>query len=529
MRKFAAIVALVVMFAAAAQAVPFTLYYQVSGTGPYTYQFTLVLDNNDNSWTSTSNQGWGWLIFGDQASAASPLTNWTLTSAVPAPWTGMSSSGGGHNGPTFSPVGNMYVPTTLNETRTWSGTSTADLAQGQMLWSTLSTQNGAVAANFTVATRVGAVLQVAATAGTAQNLAPTDVGTGNGISIGTFTLTNNSASQSCTLNSITITASGTGNDSNAFSQVALYNDTNGNGSFDAGGADVIYGTASTAYPSDNGALTFTASQTFSASQVRRYFVVVKLNGSTLAANGQTFNTQVTGLNVTSGSTSGLPSATMSGIVIVAPQLTVAATAGSPQNVYANATGTGGNGISMGTFTISNNANGSATLNSITLTASGSGNDSNAYSEVRLYEDTNISGSYDAGDTPYGAAATAFPSDNGTLTFTAGKSFASSATARFFVVAKLDGATPASPGHTFNVTVTSISVASPASSAGTPSTTMNGLVILAPSFTFTDNSSALSLSNSTAQRWPLPDTRSTRLSAASPFLPRPAARAHPRPR
>jgi len=74
-------------------------------------------------------------------------------------------------------------------------------------------------------------------------------------------------------------------------------------------------------------------------------------------------------------------------------------------------------------------------------------------------------------------------------FTQAKAFAASATARFFVVVKLNGATPASPGHTFNVAVSAISVAAGASATGTPSTTMNGLVILAPSFTIADNSSA----------------------------------------
>ena len=358
MRAFVAIFALAVLFSAAAQAVPITLYYQVSGTGPYTYNFTLVLDNNDSSWTAASNQGWGWVIFGDAVSAASPLTSYTHTSGFPVgPFTGISSSGGGHNGPTFTPVtGVFWAPTALNQQLTWTGTSTADLAQGQMLWSTLQLQNGAVAANWAVGVRVGASLQCSATAGTAQNLGPTDVGTGNGITIGTFTVTNTSATQGCTLNSISVTASGTGNDSNAFSQVALYNDTNSNGTFDAGGTDLIYGTASTAYPADNGAITFSSAQAFAASQSRRYFVVVKLNGSTPASNGQTFNSQVTGMNVTSGGTAGLPSTTMNGIVIVAPQLTVAATAGTAQNVYANDTGAGGNGISMGTFTITNNAN-----------------------------------------------------------------------------------------------------------------------------------------------------------------------------
>ncbi|RIK65074.1 MAG: hypothetical protein DCC64_03115, partial [Planctomycetota bacterium] len=60
-----------------------------------------------------------------------------------------------------------------------------------------------------------------------------------------------------------------------------------------------------------------------------------------------------------------------------PGITVAATAGTSQNVYANSTGTGGNGIAAGTFTLSANSSGAATLNSINITAQGTGNDSNA--------------------------------------------------------------------------------------------------------------------------------------------------------
>ncbi len=44
-----------------------------------------------------------------------------------------------------------------------------------------------------------------------------------------------------------------------------------------------------------------------------------------------------------------------------PGITVAATAGTSQNVYANSTGTGSNGISAGTFTLSANSSGAATL------------------------------------------------------------------------------------------------------------------------------------------------------------------------
>ena len=70
------------------------------------------------------------------------------------PWTGYTTSGGGHNGPTFSPVLNYWVPTGVLESLSWSGTSTANLMQGDLLFSTLAVQNGAVGANFDVAQRI---------------------------------------------------------------------------------------------------------------------------------------------------------------------------------------------------------------------------------------------------------------------------------------------------------------------------------------------------------------------------------------
>ncbi|HRJ78865.1 MAG TPA: hypothetical protein PLF37_10150, partial [Planctomycetota bacterium] len=57
-----------------------------------------------------------------------------------------------------------------------------------------------------------------------------------------------------------------------------------------------------------------------------------------------------------------------------PGITVTATPGTAQNVYANSTGTGSNGISAGTFTLATNSLGAATLNSINITAQGTGND-----------------------------------------------------------------------------------------------------------------------------------------------------------
>jgi hypothetical protein len=141
---------------------PLRLEYSVMdlGGGLYDYEFDLILDNNDSTWVS--GQGWGWLIFGDAPRGDdSPLTDFVGdTSDLPVgPWTGYSSTGGTHNGPTLGPVtfpDDLWVPSSIGETLSWSGTSTADLAQGDLLFSTIHGINTAARADFDIAYRVSA-------------------------------------------------------------------------------------------------------------------------------------------------------------------------------------------------------------------------------------------------------------------------------------------------------------------------------------------------------------------------------------
>jgi hypothetical protein len=177
-------------------------------------------------------------------------------------------------------------------------------------------------------------------------------------------------------------------------------------------------------------------------------------------------------------------------VVTGPGLAVTANAGTASSVRADDTGTGANGIMAGRFTVAANAQGAATLNNIQIQAAGTGLDNTAYSEVRLYEDTNSNNTYEPGtDTAYGSAATAFPADNGSITFTQTANFAASQTRTYLIVCKLNGSTLATPGQTFNFTVQSISVQSPATGSGTPSATINGFTISAPTIAFADASPA----------------------------------------
>ncbi len=140
-----------------ASAVPIRLDYTITdiGGGLFDYEFFLIVDNNDGSFLP--GQGWRWLIFGDQQEAPSPLTAFVGDPGdLPiGPWTFYTSSSGFHNGPTLGDVLDYWKPTDVGDSLFWSGTSTAFLGQGELLWSTLAgTQGGGVPADFTVANLV---------------------------------------------------------------------------------------------------------------------------------------------------------------------------------------------------------------------------------------------------------------------------------------------------------------------------------------------------------------------------------------
>jgi hypothetical protein len=147
-------------FTGRAEATPLRLEYTVqnSGGGLFDYDFRLSVDNNDGSYVA--GQGWRWIIFGDADQSPSPLTNWVGDLSQSSPWISFfSTSSGGHNGPTLSGPGSSvlsyWVPTGVGDFLKWSGTSTADLGQGSLLFSTLAgTLNSGVPADFNVAYRV---------------------------------------------------------------------------------------------------------------------------------------------------------------------------------------------------------------------------------------------------------------------------------------------------------------------------------------------------------------------------------------
>jgi hypothetical protein len=145
-----------------AQAASLNLNYTVEDLtdGWFNYNFQLKVDNTDNSYVP--GQAWGWIIFGDEPGTNDgdgTLTNWVGDLSKSLPWINFGISFGGHNGPTL--YGNpdnsdltFWTPSDVNDYLYWSGKSTANLSQGELLFSTLYTLNGATPADFKVADQV---------------------------------------------------------------------------------------------------------------------------------------------------------------------------------------------------------------------------------------------------------------------------------------------------------------------------------------------------------------------------------------
>jgi hypothetical protein len=163
LKKLAGWAALLVASATPAWAAPLTMSYDKTalGSGLFQYHFTLTLDNHDGSWVA--GQQWDWIIFGEQGSVGQPSvfdTNGAASGglswnplAFSAPIGGMTTSGGGHNGPTLamidtSVVGQLWSPTAVGEAFGWSGTSLVDVGDQAMYWSALVTGGGAQRVEF---------------------------------------------------------------------------------------------------------------------------------------------------------------------------------------------------------------------------------------------------------------------------------------------------------------------------------------------------------------------------------------------
>ena len=91
------------------------------------------------------------------------------------------------------------------------------------------------------------------------------------------------------INGLTINASGTGNDSIDVAQVKLWHDRNANGYVDAGDIPLAQGI----YPTDNGSLTFTLSQSLALNQLVPFYLLVTYDFAWGAIPPKTFYCAVT--------------------------------------------------------------------------------------------------------------------------------------------------------------------------------------------------------------------------------------------
>ena len=134
---------------------PLRLDYWITGAAaPYTYDFKFVNDNNDGSWAP--GQSFRWFVIGDVPSGGtSPLTGFVgdPASFVQSPYTGFGRTSGGHNGPDLQPVLTDWIPSSVGDWFSFSGTSTAYVPQGQLLWSNVTngSTNPGIRGNFEVA------------------------------------------------------------------------------------------------------------------------------------------------------------------------------------------------------------------------------------------------------------------------------------------------------------------------------------------------------------------------------------------
>lgn len=146
--KTSAVAALVTMgfMSSIAQAVPLKLEYEVSAleNGLFNYDFTLTYDKDYPTHVGTL--GYNWIIFGGeigQSPALADYTNeWDTTSSSMVQSTAAFAGGSvpvlvhkdGLNG--------LWLPAMDRYEISWSGVSTADLAQGELVFSTMWVYHG---------------------------------------------------------------------------------------------------------------------------------------------------------------------------------------------------------------------------------------------------------------------------------------------------------------------------------------------------------------------------------------------------
>lgn len=181
------------------------------------------------------------------------------------------------------------------------------LALNMRLWCTIAL---VVICSPVFATGLSVTLVPGTTLGVPYNY----TGNGNGFSMGVFEIENTDPAN-IVLSDITLSAVGSGDDSTAFSEVGLFIDSNTNGAYDPG-IDTRYGSAYAAYPVDDGSLVFSQSETFAPSEIKRFIIVGKMDGTVIPDYQDGFRTIVSSISATGGPHSGLPTPYSDAVVII---------------------------------------------------------------------------------------------------------------------------------------------------------------------------------------------------------------------
>lgn len=175
-----------------------------------------------------------------------------------------------------------------------------------------------------------------------------------------------------TITDMTFTASGSGHDVDAISEVALYLDADGNGAFEFANDTLATTVTASGFSADNGTYVASLSSTdFTGPTNARFFLVISLNGTALS--GDTFAVTLSSITATSPSSlapTGVPTMTSAGVIIDNPVLTIGNSPVAPMATVIEKTGADFT-YHMGSFMLTA-SNGDITVSSIVFNTTGTG-------------------------------------------------------------------------------------------------------------------------------------------------------------
>jgi len=258
--------------------------------------------------------------------------------------------------------------------------------------------------------------------------------------------------------SLSFNATGTGDDSAAFTEIALYEDTDGSGFWEFANDTLATTNTAAGFDANDGNYVAMLSDTdFAGAADRRFFLIANLNGTALA--NQTFNVTLNDVSITAPTgvtATGVPAMEAGALIINTPVLSLAAAlnTASARTLEAGSAST----EVLGTFEFGA-SNGDATITAIKLTTSGTANwvDAvNASDGIELYLDSDSSATFDAGSDTLIASS---PGINGAFTLMLSSPFTvlNGQMASIFVIAKVRaeiGANEEQSVHTLRVSIVS---------------------------------------------------------------------------